>query len=63
MGVKAEAEQPLQSAGPTLLLVNKIGFVCFYDSSVMCVSVSVCVRERETEQQSYQEKLEKEKEI
>ncbi len=43
MGVKAEAEQPLQSAGPTLLLVNKIGFVCFYDSTVMCVCVCVCV--------------------
>lgn len=37
MGVKAGAEHPQQSAGPMLLLVNKIGFVCFYDSSAVCV--------------------------
>lgn len=47
MGVKAGAEQPLQSAGPTLLLVNKIGSVCFYDSSAMCVCERGRQRERE----------------
>lgn len=54
MGVKAGAEHPQQSAGP-MLLINKIGFVCFYDSSVVCV--------RQTHIQgtkTMEEKLEKE---